>query len=124
MIMIEATRMTILNPRAPMLIIPARTVLLFKSCIAFPPLELENQLAAVKCLGVAAWGVTLHSAQSHQRLEDLWFEPAFVALRFEGFDDQPRLLVAIFSGKRNEDVGLSDVAIVFRNLVFQNQMIP
>ncbi len=57
--------MTKANPFAPTFIIPARTVLLFKSCIAFPPLELENELAAVKCLGVTTRGVALHSTQSH-----------------------------------------------------------
>src|ERR1039457_3621456 len=84
----------------------------------------QHQLAAVESFGVAAGSIAFHPAQPHEGKKRVLLKPGFGILGLEGIHDVTDLLLAHFRLERHEHARLSQVTVVFRNLVFQNQMVP
>ena len=87
-------------------------------------LILQHELATIKSFGVSARGIAFHTAQSHQRLKRFGLKPTLSTLRLESIHDVSNFLLAHIGLKRHEDTRLSHVAVIFGDLVFENQMIP
>src|SRR5262249_20334699 len=83
----------------------------------------QDQLAAVEGLGVTAGSVALHPSQSHQREECALAKPRFGVLGREGIHDITDLLVVHVRLEWHEQARPAHVAVVFRNLVFEDEMI-
>src|SRR5262249_35231802 len=64
----------------------------------------------------------LDASKSEQRKESIFPKPGFVALRLETAEDIFRFSTANRFVQRNKQVRRPQVAVVFRNFVFQNQM--
>src|SRR5438067_1622191 len=65
----------------------------------------------------------LYSAQPHQTLEQIFRKPLLASLTPKIPHQPPYFLAAYGLRKRNKNVRRSKVRIVFRNLIFQNEMI-
>lgn len=85
---------------------------------------LQHQLSAVEGFCIAARSIALHPPKPHQGTECLVLEPPLAPLRLERLHDVTDLPLANLLRQRNEDAWSSQIAVIFRNLVFQNQMIP
>jgi hypothetical protein len=83
----------------------------------------QHQLATVECLSVTARSVTFHPAQPHEGEEGLLLEPALAVLGLEGIHDVANLCLVHFWRKRHEQAWLSQVTVIFRDLVLQDQVI-
>src|SRR5580704_995184 len=83
----------------------------------------QHYLSAVEGLGVTARRIAFHPSQPHQRKECVSFKPPFAVLRLKRFYDVPDLGLASLILKWHEHPRLSHVSVVFRDLVFQNQMV-
>lgn len=85
---------------------------------------LERQFTAIESFGILFRNVRFDSAQAQQRAEGLFLKPVLAFLRLEAAQDEVNLLTAERFREANKEIGRTQVAIVFRNLVFQNQMVP
>src|ERR1700722_6606055 len=83
----------------------------------------KYQLATVKSLGVSAGRIALHSTQTHQRLKCGIVEPVLALLRRERIHQMTNFHLCDFFSERHEYGGLPHVAVVFWNLVFQDEVI-
>src|SRR5712692_1946878 len=84
----------------------------------------DHQLAAVERLGSSCGRVRLHSPKAHQRLKDVLAEPVLVALRCEVSENRLDLSLRGRLGQMDEQVRRTEVPVVLRNLVLEDQMIP
>ena len=89
----------------------------------FAPVISQHQLAAMESLGVAAPGNAFHSPQAHESKKCFLLEPTLCVLRLESIHDVTDLLLVNFLLERHEEVRLSQVSVVFRNLVFHDEVI-
>src|SRR5579862_795672 len=85
--------------------------------------DLQSQLASIKSLGISAGRVALHPAQSHERVKRFRLEPSLIVLRPKGLHDGVNFFLAGGSVERHKNRGLSHVAVILGNLVFENQVI-
>src|ERR1700719_1958091 len=85
--------------------------------------DLQFQLASIKSFGISAGRVALHPPQSHDREESLGFKPMLPVLRFKGLHEVFDLFLTDLFSEGYKDVRLSHVTVIFRNFVFENQMI-
>src|SRR6266403_597189 len=145
-IITEPTRRKKLAPCAHSLAKLPRIVRCFKSCMAYADTDLTNHLrslnlrshgidreevsgelerhrATVECFGITARSIAFHSPQSHQREKRLRLKPALRALRLERIHEVTNLLLAHFGPHRHEQVRLSQVAVILRNFILQNEMV-
>src|SRR5271166_165874 len=84
----------------------------------------QDGLAAIEGLGISCRRVGLHPAEPQDRKKGLFVEPLLLALRVEAVDDDLDLAGAGRFFQRNEEVGRAQVAVVVRNLVLQDQVVP
>src|SRR5581483_996837 len=98
-------------------------LLLFDIFSSFSPGCSQHQLAAVKSFGVSARRIRLHAAKPHQRHKGLFPEPAAAVLRLKRFQNRAHLLAAHGIGQRYEEVRSAHVAVIFRDLVFENHVV-
>src|ERR1700738_2946350 len=94
----------------------------FLASLSHPPSS-QHRFAAVESFGITAWSIALHSSQPHKRKKCFLLKPAFAMLRLKCIHNAMNFLLAGLYLKRNEHAGLSQGSVIFRNLVFQNQMI-
>src|SRR5437899_7635297 len=85
--------------------------------------ELERQLPTVECFGITAGSIAFHSPQSHEREKCLRLKPALRALGLERIHEVTNLLLADFVPDWHEQVRLSQVTVILRNFILQNEMI-
>src|SRR5713101_10079514 len=131
----EPTRRRKSAPCAASLASPPRIVRSFRSFIevsrsrpaSFEPvlskLASDGELVAVERFGVTAGRIAFHAPQSHQREEGFGLKPALVALRLEGFEDAVDLSLACLCIERHKHAGLAQIAVIFWDLILQNQVI-
>src|SRR5262245_30608245 len=81
----------------------------------------DGELAARKRFGVHRR--TLHPAKTHEPPEELAVEPVPVGLALEVLLEQPDLLDDRLLVQRDEDVRSTQVAIVLRDLVLEDEMV-
>ena len=73
--------------------------------------------------GIPTGSVAFHTPQAHQRPERAFFEPTLGSLRREGVHQILDLLLAQFRRKWNVAIRLAQVAVIFGDLVLQDQMV-
>ena len=73
---------------------------------------------------VTARGSTLHSAKPQQSEESLLGEPVLCSLRSEHVDPRFALSVSGALAQRHVQVRSAQISIPFRNLVFENELVP
>lgn len=73
---------------------------------------------------VTARGSTLHSAKPQQSEESLLGEPVLCSLRSEHVDQRFALSVSGALAQRHVQVRSAQISIPFRNLVFENELVP
>jgi len=83
-----------------------------------------NYLSAKEGLGVFRRRRALDAAEPHDRQEGVAGKPMLVRLGLKEPAQMIDFLLADFLIQRNEEIGDSEVAVVFGNLVLQNQMVP
>src|SRR5882724_2563514 len=83
---------------------------------------LHDHLSAVERLGVAS--LRLDPAQPQERQERVRGEPVVVLLRLEAVHEDPDLLLAGCLVELNEEIGVTDVAVVLQDLVLEDEVIP
>ena len=84
---------------------------------------LDYELATVKPFGVPGQRIRFHASQPQQRPKRIVREPWFVPLGLKRFHNGIYLAAARRFIDGEEHVRLSQVPLVFGNLVFQDQMI-
>src|SRR5262245_17042670 len=83
----------------------------------------EEHLPAIKRFRVAARCVAFHSPQAHQGEKRVFLKPTFTALRLKSLHEVTNFPFSCLSVKMHKYVGLSHIAVVFWDLVFQYKMI-
>src|SRR5262249_10865332 len=83
----------------------------------------QNQFAPIKCLRVTTGSVAFHATEPHQAHERAFLEPPLLALCLKRIHEETHLFLACFKRQWHEHSGLSQVAVGFRDLVSQNQMV-
>src|SRR2546423_1859004 len=83
----------------------------------------EEHFPAIKRFRMSARCVAFHSPQAHQREERVFLKPAFTALGLKSVHEVTNFLFARLSIERHKYVGLSHIAVVFWDFVFEYQMI-
>lgn len=91
--------------------------------ISLTSLNSEHELTAIEGLGVAAWRVALHAPKAHEAKKHSSVEPMLVGLRAESVQEFIDFPVADRLAERYEDARNAHVSIVFRNLVFKDEVI-
>src|SRR6516165_5909570 len=84
----------------------------------------DDGFSAVKGLGMAAGCVAASGAQPHQRKEGFGGKPAMTTLAREVLEQSAHLLPRDVVAERHEDIGIVEIAVIFRHLIFPNQVIP
>jgi hypothetical protein len=84
---------------------------------------LENQLVRLERLGHAFGRAASDAAQPGQRQERVVREPAASVLAGEALADDRHLLRDLSLQQRNEEVGICEIAFVFRDLVFEDEVV-
>src|SRR5271165_3543243 len=83
----------------------------------------QDGLAAIEGLGISCRRVGFHPAEPQDRKKGLFVEPLLLALRVEAVDDDLDLAGAGRFFQRNEEVGGTQVTVVLRDLVLQDQVV-
>src|SRR6478672_4184822 len=83
----------------------------------------EEHFPAIKRFRMAARCVAFHSPQAHQGEERVFFKPTFTALRLKSLHEVTNFPFARLSVEMHKYVWLSHITVVFRDLVFQYQVI-
>src|SRR5262245_23976247 len=83
----------------------------------------ECQLAGVECLGEAAWRIAFHAAQAHQAAEGVGGEPGARPLRRKRLQQRTDLPVDHRLRQRHVQVRLTQIAVVLRDLVLEDQVV-
>jgi hypothetical protein len=86
-------------------------------------LRLQHHFPTVKCLGVSARCVTLHSAQAHQGTKGFLSKPSLGLLRLERVHDVANLLFEELGLERHEDIRLAQITVIFRDFIFEDQVV-
>src|SRR5689334_5264687 len=84
----------------------------------------EHRLIAIEAFRVSVFGIALHAAKPHQSQESFLLEPVFALLGAEGLEQKPQLFPVNSVFERNEEVGRSHIAVVLRDLILQNHVVP
>src|SRR5690606_32654052 len=87
-----------------------------------PEALFEHGLAYEERFGVTGRRAALDAAQPGQREHGVGAEPVLRALRRECVEDVRRLALAVLARHGNEEIRLSQVAVVLRNLVLQHEL--
>ena len=88
-----------------------------------PARNIEAALSQDKPFRVIVWGTTFHSPQPSNSTKGFSIEPILGALCPKMLKQQRYLTGHYLGGKRHVDIGLTEVSIPFRNLVFKNEVI-
>src|SRR5882724_2750211 len=86
--------------------------------------DLDDDLPAVERFRVFVGGFRLHATESEQRLERIRREPVLVALGLEAIHDETDLLLADRPVEMHVEVWNAEIAVIFQNLVLEDQVIP
>src|SRR5258705_13390518 len=92
--------------------------------IQSPDRSPQNELAAMERFGEARRGVGLHPAQAKDRPKQVGIEPLLVPLRTKALQNDVDLALAMCLLDLGKDVGTSEITVVLRDLVCENQMAP
>ena len=84
----------------------------------------ENQLPTVKSFGKPRWGSGFNSTQPQQAVEKVLGKPLFASLRAEVAHQKFHLPATNRATQRDKEVRGAQVGIVFRDFVFQDQVVP
>src|SRR4051812_32384566 len=85
--------------------------------------SLENGLAAVEGLRVARGRIGLQAPEPEDGHERLFVEPMLLSLRSEAIDNMTDLCRADRLCQRNKEIRSAHIAVVFRDLIFQDQVV-
>src|SRR5262249_43986014 len=83
----------------------------------------QHELPREKGLGVSLRRRAFDAAKPHQPVERLRRIPTFPALARERRHEMLNLAPADRGSERHEQVGLTEVSVVFRDLVLENEMV-
>src|SRR5229473_2282098 len=84
----------------------------------------EQELVRVESLGISARSRRLDAADPHQAPHRFRREPAFPALRLERRQDMIHLRATRRFIQRHVAVGRGEIAVVLRDFVFEDQVVP
>ena len=91
--------------------------------IGVPTPTLQDEFPAVESFSVATRRIAFHTAEAHEGKKGFWLKPPLVMLGLENLHEVINLLPVDLLLERHKQAGLAHVAIVFWNLVLQNQMV-
>src|SRR2546428_10915395 len=83
----------------------------------------EARFPAVEALCESYGSRALHTSNPGHRPEQVGREPWLGRLRREVFHEQSDLAIESGGGKRGEEIGRSEVAVIFRDLVLEDQLV-
>src|SRR2546422_5147044 len=87
------------------------------------PIWLQNDLSAVEAFSVSSGRVRFHAPHPQDRPKQIFREPLLGLLRLEALDNIPDLALADRLVQLDEGVRGSEVAVVFGDLVLEDQMV-
>jgi hypothetical protein len=90
---------------------------------AFCLVDSQYQLPGVKSLSETAGRIAFHSAHAHQPKKSLRIEPALASLRLKGFHKETDFVFVDVFFEGHEEIWLAQIAIVFRDFIFQDQVV-
>src|SRR5438067_2540021 len=85
--------------------------------------DADDELATIERLRIAARRIAFHPTHPQQRVKHVPVEPRAMALRREVTQYVVDFAIAFLARQGNEHHWLPDIAVVLRDLVFQNQVI-
>ncbi len=85
---------------------------------------MEYRFPAMKSFGETAGTIAFNTANPHKGLKGIRSKPMVVGLGRETVHDTLYLSFALARIQWNKCIGLSQVAVVLGNFVFENQVIP
>src|SRR5581483_4493698 len=91
--------------------------------VALPGVSSDYCFAAVEGLGMAGGRIAADAAQPHHGEEGFRGKPAVAALAWEMLEQAAHLLSGDVLAQRHEEVGVAEVAVIFRHLVLPDQVI-
>jgi len=98
------------------------TLIEFK-CVSVPPALQQHHLPAVVSLGVLRGRRAFHAADARGRKEQVVREPVLGGLRLEMRRQQPAFPLKLRLRHRHEEVRRAVIAVVFRDLVLEHDVI-
>src|SRR5262252_6183591 len=84
----------------------------------------KNQLPAMERFGMVALGVAFHASKTEDRPEEVLGEPTLADLAREAPQKRFDFAAADRFVERHENVRGTEVPVVFRDLVFEDEVIP
>src|SRR5450755_3837907 len=84
----------------------------------------QNHFSAIKSFGILFFSVRFHAAQTKNGAQSIFGQPVFLGLALENVENVLNLPADYGLAQVNEQVGLSQISVVFRDLVFQNEFAP
>src|SRR6266446_130622 len=93
-------------------------------CLVCRGLCKEDQLPRIKCFSESTGRIRFDSPDAHQALKSILRKPMLIALRFEAGHQILDLTVANLAIERHEEIGRTEVAVVLRDFIFEDKMIP
>src|SRR5215467_7162560 len=84
---------------------------------------LHDEFPAVEGFSVATRRIAFHAAEAHQGKKGFRLEPPLLALGLKNLHEVINLLLVDLLLERDEEAGLPHVAVVFWNLILQDQMV-
>src|SRR5262245_7227428 len=83
----------------------------------------DERLSRMAGFRITARCVALDAVQQHEPEKCFLGEPALRTLRAKATHQQPHLAARIGARERNEQIGSAEIAVEFRDLVFENPVI-
>src|SRR5579871_4059741 len=89
--------------------------------VALPGVSSDYGFAAIEGLGMAGGRIAADAAQSHHGEKGFRGKPTVAALAREMLEQATHLLPGDVLAQRYEEVGVAEIAVIFRHLVLPDQ---